>query len=178
MRLDIIATARLSDEEAEALRALSAAVYPPTPGADTANMGRKWAPTQWSIMIRDADQQLVSHVGVLTRLCLCDDKEILIGGIGGVKTHPSQRGKGYAGAGLGRAIEFLQGEMGVDMSLLFCSPRMRSYYRRFGFSSFAGDTFVRQDGAKILFPRDELMVMPAMKPLPQCAVLDLCGLPW
>ncbi|MCY4070529.1 MAG: GNAT family N-acetyltransferase [Chloroflexi bacterium] len=178
MHLDIIATAQLNDEEAGALRALHAAVYTPTPRAEKTNMRREWALPQWSIMIRGVDGQLVSHVGVVTRLCLCDDKETLIGGIGGVKTHPSQRGKGYAGAGLRRAIEFLQGEMAVDMSLLFCGPQMRRYYRRFGFTSFVGDLLVRQDREKTLFPRDEVMVMPVMKPLPQCAVLDLCGLPW
>ena len=178
MHLDIIAAAQLSDEETKALQALSAAVYPPRPDAETAASQQKWALPQWSIMIRDVDHQLVSHVGVLTRLGLGDDKEILIGGIGGVETHPSQRGKGYAGAGVRRAIEFLHQQMEVDMTLLFCSPRMRSYYQRFGFRSFAGDTLVRQDGAKILIPRNEVMVIPAMKPLPRCAVLDLCGLPW
>ncbi|MCY4536979.1 MAG: GNAT family N-acetyltransferase [Chloroflexi bacterium] len=176
MHLDIKTAAQLSDDETEALRALNAAVYPPAPRAEKST--RKWAHPQWSVMIRDADQQLVSHVGVLTRLCLCDDREILIGGIGGVMTEPSQRGKGYAGAGMGRATDFLRGEKAVDISLLFCAPRMRSYYQRFGFSSFAGDTLVRQDGAKILVPRDEVMVMPAVKALPQCAALDLCGLPW
>ena len=178
MHLDIIATAQLRDEEAQALRALSAAVYPPKPRVDKVTSRQKWAFPQWRIMIRDVDHQLVSHVGALTRLGLGDDKEILIGGIGGVETHPSQRGKGYAGAGVRRAIEFLHQQMEVDMTLLFCSPQLLSYYRRFGFCSFAGDTLVRQDGGKTLIPRNEVMVMPAMKALPQCAVLDLCGLPW
>ena len=178
MHLNIRETAQLNDVEAAALRALSEAVYPPKPRVDNATSRQKWAPTKWSIMIRDLDQQLVSHVGVLTRLCLCDGDAILIGGIGGVKTHPSQRRKGYAGAGLRRALEFLQGEMAVDISLLFCAPRMRGYYRRFGFASFAGETLVQRDGADIIIPQDEVMVQPAMKPLPQCAVLDLCGLPW
>lgn len=178
MRLDIIAAAQLSDEEAEALEALYAAVHPPQPRAETSPSRRQWARPQWNIMIRDVDDQLVSHVGAVTRLCLCDCKEILIGGIGGVMTRPSQRGKGYAGAGIRRASEFLRRDRQVDMSLLFCAPRLRSYYRRFGFRSFSADTYVRQDGAKILFPRNEIMVMPAMKPLPQCAALDLCGLPW
>ncbi len=178
MRLEIIATERLSAEEARALRALNAAVYPPTPRADKATSRQEWAAPQWSVMIRDEERQLVSHVGVLTRLGLCDGKEILIGGIGGVQTHPAQRGKGYAGAGIGRATEFLQAEMAVELSLLFCAPRLLSYYQRFGFCSFAGDTLVRREGAQILFPRGEVMVKPALKALPGCALLDLCGLPW
>ena len=129
-------------------------------------------------MIRDENQQLVSHVGVLTRLGLCEGEEILIGGIGGVETHPAQRRQGFAGAGLRRAIEFIQNDLRVDMALLFCGPRMLSYYKRFGFSNFAGDTYVLRDGENILVPRSEVMVRPALKPLPRCAALDLCGLPW
>ena len=178
MRLEINAAAQLSDENAEALEALHAAVYPPQPRAQTEWSKQEWALPQWHILLRDEDDQFISHVGAVTRYCLCDRVEILLGGIGGVMTHPSQRGKGYAGAGLRRALDFLWHDMQVDMSLLFCAPRMRSYYRRFGFSSFAGDTLVRQGGAKTICPRNEVMVMPAMKPLPQCALLDLRGLPW
>lgn len=178
MRLDIIAAAQLSENEAEALEALHAAVYPPKPRAETAAPPREWARPQWHFMIRDVNGQLISHVGAVTRLCLCDSKEIPVGGIGGVMTQPSQRGKGYAGAGIRRVIEFLRLERPVDMTLLFCAPRLRSFYRRFGFSSFAAVTYVRQYGAKTPFPRDEIMVMPARKPAPECAALDLCGLPW
>jgi len=178
MRLDIIAASQLSEAEARALQALDAAVYPPNPGAQEATEQERWARPQWHILIQDADQRLVSHVGVLTRICLCDGDEILIGGIGGVMTHPAQRRKGYAGAGVRRATEFLQKEMRVDLSLLFCGPRTLNYYKRLGFSNFAGDTFALRDGKRILFPRSEVMVRPAMKALPQCAALDLCGLPW
>ncbi len=178
MRLEIIAAAQLSDKDAEALEALHAAVYPPKPRRESAPQPREWALPQWHIMMRDVDDQLISHVGAVTRLCLCDGVEILLGGIGGVMTHPAQRGKGYAGAGIRRAIEILRQDMQVDMTLLFCAPRLRSFYARFGFRSCSADTYVRQNGAKTLFPQNEIMVMPAMKPLPQCAALDLRGLPW
>ncbi len=178
MRLEIVEASQLSDEASRALTALDAAVYPPKPDAKAATAPQRWAPPRWHILIRDSDLQLVSHVGVLTRICLCDGDEILIGGIGGVMTHPSERRKGYAGAGVRRATEFLQNDMRVDISLLFCGPRMLNYYKRFGFTNFVGDTFALRDGEKILFPRSEIMVRPAMKALPQCAALDLCGLPW
>ncbi len=178
MRLDIIAAAHLSDKEMDALEALHAAVYPPKPRAESAAPPQEWALPQWHFIMRDANGQLISHVGAITRLCLCDQEEIPIGGIGGVMTHPSQRGKGYAGAGIRRMIEFLRQDRQVDMTLLFCAPRLRSFYRRFGFRSFAADSYVRQNGEKTMFPRDEIMVMPARKPVPQCSALDLCGLPW
>lgn len=178
IRAHIVAAAQMSDDEAEALAALHAAVHPPKPRAETTTPPRKWARPQWHIMIRDEADQLVSHVGAVTRLCLCDGEEILLGGIGGVMTRPSQRRKGYAGAGMQRATDFLRQDLQVDMSLLFCAPRLRGYYQRFGFSSFAGNTLTRQDGVETIFPRDEVMVIAASKPLPQCALLDLRGLPW
>lgn len=178
MRMDILKATRLSETEARALSALNEAVYPPRPGAQDTPRPQRWAKPQWHILIRDADDQLVSHVGVLTRSCLCDGAEILIGGIGGVETHPAQRRRGYAGAGLRRALDFLQDERRVDLSLLFCGPRMVSYYKRFGFDNFAGDTYVLRDGENILMPRSEVMARPAGQALPQCAALDLCGLPW
>lgn len=129
-------------------------------------------------MIRDDEDRLVSHVGVLTRRGLCNGAEILIGGLGGVMTHPAQRRKGYAAAGVARASEFLQDELRVDMALLFCGPRMLRYYERFGFSNFAGDAFVQRAGKRVLIPRGEVMVKPVGKALPQCAALNLRGRPW
>lgn len=178
MQLDIVGAAQLSDNEAAALEALYAAVHSPKPRPERTPPSREWALPQWHIMIRDVNGQLVSHVGAVTRLCLCDGNEIPLGGIGGVMTHPSQRGNGYAGAGISRVIEFLRLDRQVDMTLLFCAPRLRSFYRRYGFRDFCADTYVRQFGAKTQFPPDEIMVRPARKPVPQCAALDLRGLPW
>ena len=178
MHLEIKATAQLNDDETQALKALSAAVYPPKPGAAKNPSPIKWAPPQWSVLLRNADSQLVSHVGALTRRGLCDNQECLIGGIRGVETHPTQRGKGYASAGIQRAVDFLQREMRVDFSLLVCATELMTFYQRLGWSAFGGDTLVRQNGEKTIFTGYEVMVRPAMNAVPQCAALDLCGLPW
>ena len=178
MQLDFKATAQLNDDEAEALSALSAAVYPPQPSVDKVASRIQWADPQWSILIRDEDHQLVSHVGALTRLGLCDGEQILIGGIGGVMTHPAQRRKGYAAAGVRRAIDFLRQELEVDISLLVCGTDLLCFYQRFGFSAFSGDTFMEQNGVTTAYTSSKVMVMPGKKALPSCKVLDLCGLPW
>ena len=178
MRVDIVAATQLSDADSQALDDLDAAVYPNRTPEQEARDRQNWAVPQWHILISDGQGQLVSHVGLVTRLCGCDGAEILIGGIGGVMTHPAQRRKGYAGAGLRQAIQVLEDDMRVDLSLLFCGPQMVRYYERFGFSNYAGDTFVRRGGKSVLFPRNEVMVRPALKPLPPGAALDLRGLPW
>ena len=178
MHMEIKATAQLNDDETGALKALSAAVYPPKPGAAKNPSPIKWARPQWSVLLRNADSQLVSYVGALTRLGLCDNQECLIGGIGGVKTHPTQRGKGYANVGIKQATDFLRRELGVDFSLLVCRADLMTYYQGLGWSAFAGDTLVRQNGSKTIFTWNKVMVKPAAKAEPQCAMLDLCGLPW
>ena len=178
MQLDFKATAQLNDDEAEALRALNAAVDPPQPDAAHVSSRIGWAPLEWSILIRDEDNQLVSYVGALTRLGLCDGEQVLIGGIGGVETHPAQRRKGYAAAGVRRATDFLRQELEVDISLLVCGTDLLCFYQRFGFSAFAGDAFVQQYGEKTMYTSSNVMVMPGKKAVPPCKVLDLCGLPW
>ena len=95
-----------------------------------------------------------------------------------MKTHPQQRGKGYAGAAIRRATEFLCRARHVDFLLLFCREELLTYYNRFGFSLFARDTLVMQDGVKTIFTWNETMVMPGVKALPKCKALDLRGLPW
>lgn len=178
MYIDLKAAAEMSAAETEQLRALTAVVYPPAPDAEPAPAPRQWAAPQWHFLLRNNERDLVSHVGVLTRQVFCDDSQMLIGGIGGVQTHPEWRGKGYAGAGLRRALEFLQRDLALDLSLLFCGPHMRAYYQGFGFQLFAGATYVWQDGAKYLFPPGEVMLRSAGQAWSRCAQLDLRGLPW
>ena len=80
--------------------------------------------------------------------------------------------------GIKQATDFLRRELGVDFSLLVCRADLMTYYQGLGWSAFAGDTPVRQNGSKTIFTWNKVMVKPAAKAEPQCAMLDLCGLPW
>lgn len=114
----------LSATERADLKALTRAVYPPEVIADDPEDAVEWTGTPWSVLVWDDQDRLVSHVGGLTRQETLDAKPVLLGGIGGVKTAPSARNRGYARAALERATTFLIEDCGVDFLLLVCQPSL------------------------------------------------------
>ncbi len=176
MRCEIKTTAQLDAADKQALGILSAAVYPPRPVKSGNGPPTEWARPDWHFLVWLADAQLAAYAGALTRTGLCDGQSALIGGIGGVKTHPAQRGQGYASAAIRQAVDYLAQETAADFSLLVCRAELLGFYERFGFRHFLGDTFTRDNGARSLFTWNEVMTKPACAP--DCQVLDLCGPPW
>ena len=182
MQIEIRPKDRLTEDQQQALKGLSRAVYPPDAVATTAASASKpqiqWAPTTWSVLIWGDQANLVSYVGALTRQAKYNDKAVLLGGIGSVKTHPKARGRGYAGAGIVRASEFLRGKCEVAFSLLVCREELLVYYQRFGWQHFTGDVFVEQPSGRTKFTFNEPMVLSGGEEAPLNGVLDLCGMPW
>lgn len=176
MQIECKATDDLSDDDHAALRVLSAAVYPPEndvnlPGPFV------WAPQQRRILVRDDAGQIVSHVGVLTRTVLLDGVPVRIGGVGGVKTHPEARGRGYASAAMARAAAFFADEAQVSFAFLVTFDR-RSFYERLNWRLFGGIVNVEQPDGMIHFTANEPMVYSVRRTAPTAGVLDLQGLPW
>ncbi|MEM7129413.1 MAG: GNAT family N-acetyltransferase [Chloroflexota bacterium] len=178
MEIKIQSVDQLNKAQKQALSALSRAVYPPVTTDDAVRPQIQWAATQWSLLIWDDTANLVSHVGMLTRKGKYNGKWVLLGGIGGVKTHPQARGRGYAGAGMVRASEFLRDEHHVDFSALFCRDDLLRYYQHFGWQHFHGDVFVTQPTDRMKFTFNEAMVLSGSQAAPLDGLLDLCGMPW
>ena len=174
----IQATDRLSPDERQSLDALQAAVFPPRPRAKSAGPRVQWAPPRWHFLLWLEGTHLASYVGVVTRQGICDGEPARFGGLGGVKTSPAHRGKGYASAAIRQALDFLTRQQGVDFSLLFCHADLLRFYGRFGFQRYAGETLALQNGATTVFRWHEAMLGPGRKPAPAPHVLDLRGLPW
>jgi Acetyltransferase (GNAT) domain len=118
MQLDLKPVAQLSDDERAALKALTAAVYPPEVMATRPGRHFHWAPPDYSVLVSTPAGELVSHVGIVVRVGSLDGVPVKIGGIGSVKTHPRFEGRGYASAGLHRAATALQHDHHVAFSLL------------------------------------------------------------
>src|SRR5689334_21848563 len=108
MRIDVRPVAELTGEEQAALRALSAAVYPPDVSASWPGRVIEWAPAQWAVICWDDDGQALSHAGALVRDGQADDSPARIGGIGGVKTHPLARRRGLASQAIRRALDLFR----------------------------------------------------------------------
>ncbi len=158
----------------QAMNHLSIAVYPP---ATKKVLPIEFAPTTWRVLIWE-NGELVSLIGVITRKAMHNGTAVLLGGIGGVKTHPNARGKGYAGIGLKRAAEFMLNEQKVDFSLLVCRDELLNYYQKFGWQPFTGDLWVQQSSGHVIFTVNNPMVLAGTKPAPLTGTLDLGGEPW
>lgn len=176
MQIEIIPKTELSAQQTHALRKLSNAVYPPNPNAPVNPI--QWAATTWSVLIWNDARDLVSHVGLLARHGTVNNSPVLIGGIGGVKTDPNARRRGFARAGIEQAITFLRAEHAVDFSLLVCREELLPYYSRLGWLHFAGELLVEQPSGSEQFIFNQPMVYAGNGEPPQSGVIDLCGMPW
>lgn len=178
MQLDVKPVAEQTPEEREALQALVAAVYPPGVPDSAPVEQIVWASPQWGVLVRDDRGCLVGYVGIVVREAAVDGQAVRIGGIGGVKTHPAARGRGYARAALRRAATFMADDLGAAFGLLVCREQLLPFYGGLGWRTFAGTFLVGQPGGTVPFTYNTPMVLPLRAPAPEAGTIDLCGLPW
>jgi aminoglycoside 2'-N-acetyltransferase I len=175
VRLDRIPD--FSDADREELRALSLAVYPPADAVDWPGRRLQWAAAEWGVRVYGCDGALVSYVGITLREARHDGGPVRVGGIGGVKTHPAARRRGFAARGMRRAAEFFRDER-IDFGLLVCAPHLLGHYGRLGWRPFEGTLLVRQHGETVPFTFNEVMTCAVRSPAPAAGVIDLLGPPW
>jgi GNAT superfamily N-acetyltransferase len=178
MRVELKAVARLTPEEGAALKALTAAVYPPDVVAASPGRRFRWASPEYSVLVSTDDGELVAHVGLVVRAGHLDGAPVTIGGIGSVKTHPRAEGRGYATAGLRHAATALHADHHVAFSLLVCQDHLVPFYGRLGWLTFAGRLVVEQPSGRTVFTINRPMVLPGRRAAPQDGDIDLDGLPW
>lgn len=169
--------AEFTEDESRALRDMKAAVYPEDAPGVAANRAREWEYPKWGVLVTGESGELVSYTGVIERTAQLDEAEVHIGGIGGVATHPSHRGKGYAPLGMARALDFLLGR-GVAFGLLVCRDRLVDYYGGLGWRLFEGTVLNTQFGEPEAFTFNNVMVGDLNSSAPTSGTIDLCGPPW
>jgi predicted GNAT family N-acyltransferase len=177
MKIEFVPADRLSDLQLVSFKQLRAAVYPPEVLATLPGTQFEWASPQWSILVWDQDE-LVSRVGLVRRQILRNGETKLIGGVGGVMTHPQKQGQGYAGQAMREAAQLFAAEFDVAFALLFCRPHLVKFYTGLGWKSFEGQIFVEQSQAKVEFSANGAMVLDVRERAPMDGILDLNGLPW
>ena len=177
-KLQLDPLAHLSDADREAIRLLSLAVYPPETLADWPGRHIEWSSPEWCVRLWDDEGALVSYVGVHLRDATCTGRPVRIGGVGGVKTHPSTRGRGLASLAIRRAVEFFSQQPNVDFALLVCEPRLLGYYERLGWREFDGQLRIWQHGMPTDFTFNRVMTHAVLAEAPTAKVIDLCGPPW
>ena len=178
MRLELKQVKELGDDERVALKALSAAVYPPEVVAASPGRHLKWASPDYGVLVWDDAGSLVSYVGLLVRAGSLDGAVVQIGGIGSVKTHPRGEGRGFASAGIRLATAVLNDEHRVEFSLLVCRDHLLPFYNRLGWLSFSGRLFVEQPAGGTAFTINRPMVLSGLRAAPQDRPIDVNGPPW
>jgi lactoylglutathione lyase len=170
--------ADVTDAVRAELGALSRAVYPPDVAAAWPGRDLEWSAPEWGVFVRAGDGALVSFVGIVLRAALCDGLAVRVGGIGGVKTHPAARRKGFAGRAIGSAVEFFREQSDVAFGLLVCEPHLLGYYGRLDWQEFSGRLLVRQHGESAEFTFNRVMTLGVRSGGPTAGTIDLCGPPW
>ena len=167
--------ARTESEQLDLSR-LSRAVYPPYETLNWPGRHLEWAGSEWDIMVSSEDA-LVSYTGALLRQAAHDENQVLVGGIGGVKTHPKARKRGFAAAGMAKAIELFV-EREAAFALLVCDDKLVDYYTRLGWHLFTGRVVTLQSGQSVEFTFNRVMVRDVSAPAPISGLIDLQGPPW
>jgi aminoglycoside 2'-N-acetyltransferase I len=178
MRWELRRVAGLSADEQAALRTLSLAVYPHEVAAAWPGRSIEWAPHQWGVVGWDADGAALCYVGVVLRDARWGDRAVRVGGIGGVKTHPASRGRGFATTAIQRALDFFHEQGDVDFGLLVCEPGLVPFYERLGWRRFPGELLVTQRRATMPFTFNLVMTTPVRLQEPLAGTIDLLGPPW
>ena len=167
-----------TDNDRAVLRALSLAVYPPDAEGEWAGRHLEWATPTWCVCVQALDGTLASFISIVLRQATHDGAPVHIGGIGGVMTHPALRGRGFAGQGIRRAVEFFHAQEAVDFGLLVCATHMLGYYQRLGWQPFSGVAHVLQHGQPAIFTYNHVMTIGVRSPGPVAGTIDLLGPPW
>jgi len=178
MKWEVHRVVDLTTENQSALRTLSLAVYPPEISAAWPGRTIEWAPPQWSVVGWDAGGEALCHVGIILREARWNERAVKVGGIGGVKTHPDSRARGFATTAIQRALDFFQEQGDVDFGLLVCEPGLVPFYERLGWRRFLGDLFVTKKQATMPFTFNLPMTTPLRLQESLGGKIDLQGPPW
>jgi GNAT superfamily N-acetyltransferase len=178
MKLELRPVADLKAHEQAALRTLSLAVYPPEDVATWPGRAIEWAPSQWSVIGWDAEGAALCHVGVILREARWNERAVMVGGIGGVKTHPASRGQGFASTAIQMAVDFFRNQEEIDFALLVCESRLVPFYERLGWQLLPGELLVTQQQATVPFTFNLPMTLPIRLQQALSGTIDLQGSPW
>lgn len=175
MITELHASSDLSPADRAATAALGDLAFALPPDDPASRM--TWSDADETVIARGPDGGVAAMVVVVHRDGLLDGRPVRLAGIGGVASHPSVRGRGYGRAALDRAIAAVDAH-DPDLTQLICAPVMFGYYAQVGFRPFAGTTWMRQGGARVVLDYQPTRIRPGRLPAPVDGELDLCGAPW
>lgn len=179
MHISIHLKAELEESERSALGRLNAAVYSPEDVANWPGRALEWSPPRWNTIVwNDERTEALAHAGMVIRQARFNERNVLIGGIGGVMTHPAYRRQGRAAAAIERCLKFFEEQEHVDFGLLVCEPTLIPFYEHLGWNPFPGEMYVSQHGTRTRFTFNQPMLKAIQLFGEYTGKIDLQGPPW
>ena len=149
------------------------AEWGPTP-AEEASM--EWDSPEIHFVAYIEDQP-VSHVGLLRRTVRVGEAEVVVGGIGGVCTHPDFLRRGYARTLMQAAKEYMQQDGGFAFGMLFCHVRRITLYEALGYFTVDAPLWMTQHGEPKMYHSPKMVLPLTSSPWP-AGEIDIQGFPW
>lgn len=144
--------------------------------ADSISEDLCWSNSEW-FLLGKLDGLIVSIVGILSREIHVGSEVVLVGGIGGVATHPRFQRQGYAGKLMERAGHFMRYELKVPFGLLVCEPKRMHFYKTFGWEPMSAPMFFECNGDRRRYEGPVMILRLSDNLWPEGEV-DLLGGPW
>ena len=93
-------------------------------------------------------KQAIAHAGIVIRQAHWNDRDVMLGGVGGVMTHPDFRCRGYAREAVNRAVDFFGSGAISTWACSSASQRAHTVLRTVRMAGVSGEMFAEQQGEK------------------------------
>ncbi len=111
-----------------------------------------WRDKTRNLGVREGDGRLVAAAGVvLAEVRIERESCFEVAGLGGLIVTRSERGRGLARM-LRHGLIELAGELEARRAMLFCAPKLMSFYREFAFVAIDAPVWADQPGGRIEMP--------------------------
>lgn len=129
------------------------------------------------------ENRTVSQASFAERELAIDGIRVSVAGLGGVRTSPARRHRGYATAVIGHALVYARLVMRVDLAMLFCRTSLAGFYARLGWTMHQGDEIrvvCDQVSGSTVMPASLCVGLIGVRhPVPtERQTLMVTGLPW
>lgn len=136
----------------------------------------QWRPKELHFIVED-EGHVVSHVGVLEATVRAGERQVRVGGIGGVVSVPEAQGRGHIHSAMRRAAEFMQDELQVEFGMLFCLPHLAPFYARQGWQLLDETVEFDQPSGPVISPFSVMVLSWGGREWP-AGKIEVGGLPW
>src|SRR5581483_1314642 len=174
MKIDIRPVAALSTEDKQELDDLEMRCFGPPEQHELRLVPAPADDTKYVVRVWTGDL-LVSCLWITERTILVEGRPTYVVGIRGVRTDPEYRRRGFAGAAMRHAADFIWKEMRPELALLLSSEMAVQFYRSLGWQMVTGPVFCQQPDRRInvteALPNNPAMILvPEGRQLPQGSI--------